>query len=36
MSEIVIAADRRDEFGKGAARRLRRDKKVPGGRLRPR
>ena len=29
MSEILIAADRRDEFGKGAARRLRRDKKVP-------
>ena len=29
MSEIVIAAERRVEFGKGAARRLRRDKKVP-------
>lgn len=29
MSEIVIAAERRIEFGKGAARRLRRDKKVP-------
>ncbi|MGB2840397.1 MAG: 50S ribosomal protein L25/general stress protein Ctc [Actinomycetes bacterium] len=29
MSEIVITAERRVEFGKGAARRLRRDKKVP-------
>lgn len=29
MSEIVIAAERRTEFGKGAARRLRRDKKIP-------
>lgn len=29
MSEIKIAAERRTEFGKGAARRLRRDKKVP-------
>lgn len=29
MSEIVIPAERRVEFGKGAARRLRRDKKVP-------
>lgn len=29
MSEIRIAAERRTEFGKGAARRLRRDKKVP-------
>ncbi|MEO8328610.1 MAG: 50S ribosomal protein L25/general stress protein Ctc [Candidatus Nanopelagicales bacterium] len=30
MAEIKIAAERRTEFGKGAARRLRRDKKVPG------
>ena len=29
MSEIKITAERRTEFGKGAARRLRRDKKVP-------
>lgn len=29
MSEIKIDAERRTEFGKGAARRLRRDKKVP-------
>ena len=29
MSEIAIDAHRRTEFGKGAARRLRRDKKVP-------
>jgi large subunit ribosomal protein L25 len=29
VPEIVIAAERRTEFGKGAARRLRRDKKVP-------
>ena len=29
MSEIKIIAERRTEFGKGAARRLRRDKKVP-------
>ena len=29
MSEIVIAAERRTEFGKGAARRLRRDHKIP-------
>lgn len=29
MSEIAIDAQRRTEFGKGAARRLRRDKKVP-------
>lgn len=29
MSEITIAAERRTEFGKGAARRLRRDKKIP-------
>jgi large subunit ribosomal protein L25 len=29
VSEIKIAAERRTEFGKGAARRLRRDKKVP-------
>ena len=29
MAEIKIVAERRTEFGKGAARRLRRDKKVP-------
>ena len=29
MAEIVIAAAYRDEFGKGAARRLRRDKMIP-------
>jgi large subunit ribosomal protein L25 len=29
VSEIVIAAERRTEFGKGAARRLRRAKQVP-------
>ncbi len=29
MSEIAIDAERRTEFGKGAARRLRREKKVP-------
>jgi large subunit ribosomal protein L25 len=29
VSEIAIAAERRTEFGKGAARRLRRDKKIP-------
>ena len=29
MSEIAIAAERRTEFGKGAARRLRRDRKIP-------
>ena len=29
MPEIAITAERRTEFGKGAARRLRRDKKVP-------
>lgn len=29
MSEIAIAAERRTEFGKGAARRLRRDKMIP-------
>lgn len=29
MAEIVIDAERRTEFGKGAARRLRRDRKVP-------
>jgi large subunit ribosomal protein L25 len=29
VSEIVITAERRTEFGKGAARRLRRDKKIP-------
>ena len=29
MAEIAIAAERRTEFGKGAARRLRRDQKIP-------
>jgi large subunit ribosomal protein L25 len=29
VSEIAIDAERRTEFGKGAARRLRRDKKIP-------
>jgi large subunit ribosomal protein L25 len=29
VAEIKISADRRTEFGKGASRRLRRDKKVP-------
>ena len=29
MSQVSIAAESRDEFGKGAARRLRRDGKVP-------
>ena len=29
MSEVRIAAERRTEFGKGAARRVRRDHKVP-------
>jgi len=29
VPEIAITAERRTEFGKGAARRLRRDKKVP-------
>jgi large subunit ribosomal protein L25 len=29
VSEIAIAAQRRTEFGKGAARRLRRDHKIP-------
>jgi large subunit ribosomal protein L25 len=29
VAEIKIVAERRTEFGKGAARRLRRDKKVP-------
>jgi large subunit ribosomal protein L25 len=29
VAEIVIDAERRTEFGKGAARRLRRDRKVP-------
>ena len=29
MSEVRIAAEPRTEFGKGAARRIRRDKKVP-------
>jgi large subunit ribosomal protein L25 len=29
MAEVRIAAEDRNEFGKGAARRLRRDKKVP-------
>lgn len=30
MSEVKLAAERRSEFGKGAARRIRRDNKVPG------
>ena len=30
MSEVKISAATRDEFGKGAARRIRRDNKVPG------
>ncbi|MFJ9717196.1 50S ribosomal protein L25/general stress protein Ctc [Streptomyces sp. NPDC101213] len=30
MSEVKIAAESRTEFGKGAARRIRRDSKVPG------
>ncbi|MEV6613630.1 50S ribosomal protein L25/general stress protein Ctc [Streptomyces sp. NPDC051051] len=30
MSEVKIAAETRTEFGKGAARRIRRDGKVPG------
>ncbi|MER6615224.1 50S ribosomal protein L25/general stress protein Ctc [Streptomyces xantholiticus] len=30
MSEVKIAAEFRSEFGKGAARRIRRDSKVPG------
>ncbi|MEU8522096.1 50S ribosomal protein L25/general stress protein Ctc [Streptomyces sp. NBC_01216] len=30
MSEVKIAASLRSEFGKGAARRIRRDSKVPG------
>jgi large subunit ribosomal protein L25 len=30
MSEVKITAEPRTEFGKGAARRIRRDKKVPG------
>lgn len=30
MSEVKIAASTRTEFGKGAARRIRRDSKVPG------
>ncbi|MFE6691270.1 50S ribosomal protein L25/general stress protein Ctc [Streptomyces sp. NPDC057743] len=30
MAEIKLAAESRDEFGKGAARRLRREEKVPG------
>ncbi|MFD5265585.1 50S ribosomal protein L25/general stress protein Ctc [Streptomyces sp. NPDC058335] len=30
MSEVKIAAESRTEFGKGAARRIRRDNKVPG------
>ena len=30
MSEVKIAAETRTEFGKGAARRIRRDNKVPG------
>lgn len=30
MSEVKLAAESRTEFGKGAARRIRRDNKVPG------
>ncbi|MGW2561348.1 50S ribosomal protein L25/general stress protein Ctc [Streptomyces sp. NPDC001514] len=30
MSEVKLAAEARTEFGKGAARRIRRDSKVPG------
>ena len=30
MSEVKLAAETRNEFGKGAARRIRRDSKVPG------
>ncbi|MEU5093867.1 50S ribosomal protein L25/general stress protein Ctc [Streptomyces sp. NPDC020996] len=30
MSEVKLAVETRTEFGKGAARRIRRDKKVPG------
>ncbi|GGT22636.1 50S ribosomal protein L25/general stress protein Ctc [Streptomyces kurssanovii] len=30
MSEVKLTAERRSEFGKGAARRIRRDSKVPG------
>jgi len=30
MSEVKLTAERRSEFGKGAARRVRRDNKVPG------
>ncbi|MBE4739937.1 50S ribosomal protein L25/general stress protein Ctc [Streptomyces caniscabiei] len=30
MSEVKLAASTRNEFGKGAARRIRRDSKVPG------
>ncbi|MFJ4784640.1 50S ribosomal protein L25/general stress protein Ctc [Streptomyces sp. NPDC088794] len=30
MSEVKLAAETRTEFGKGAARRIRREKKVPG------
>ena len=29
MAEIRIAAEPRNEFGKGAARRIRRDRQVP-------
>jgi large subunit ribosomal protein L25 len=29
MSESLLAAEPRTEFGKGAARRIRRDKKIP-------
>ena len=29
MAEVKIAAETRTEFGKGAARRIRRDSKVP-------
>ena len=36
MATEKIAAETRNEFGKGAARRIRRDDKIPAGRLRPR
>ena len=36
MSEVKLAAETRTEFGKGAARRIRRDSQVPARRLRPR
>ncbi|MGW0103272.1 50S ribosomal protein L25/general stress protein Ctc, partial [Nocardia sp. NPDC003354] len=30
MAEVKLTAESRTEFGKGAARRIRRDNKVPG------